>query len=138
MGKSHNRLFELAPQRTPRFEVALPKDYDSKKPIFSFMHMQYNKEHCLSRCNQEDKAAIVGKLLRLSQFTWKQIISQPRDALGFEHIPVGRFTATLPPYVTPDVSKLMVFRYSDAGRMAGTRSEDILHILLVGDNLYPH
>jgi len=138
MAKNRNRLKPINPQQTSRFRIDERINYDEQKPTFSFKHMKYNGGHCVSRCSQQDKAAIVGKLVQLSQYTWKEIISFPREAYGYELIPTGQFTASLPKYVTPDVDKLMVFRYSQAGRLAGSRDRDIFHILLAGDSLYPH
>ena len=133
------RLKKLRARKTPRLNVEAPKiDYNSCKPIFSFRHMQYGSQHCLSQCCQDDKSYIADTLLHLSQFTWSQITSMSRRALGFEHIPRNQFSTTLPAFVTPDVEKLTVFQYSQAGRIAGMRIDDVYHILVVGTDIYPH
>jgi hypothetical protein len=44
----------------------------------------------------------------------------------------------MPPFVTPDVTKLMVFHHSLGGRIAGIKEGATYHVLLVGDDLYPH
>jgi hypothetical protein len=138
MGKSHSRIFPVQPRQSQRISVEPKVNYDESKPIFSFKYMKYNGVNCLSRCGVEARAAIANKLIQLSQFTWRQIKSLPRTGHGFEQIPRAQFTVSLPEYVTLDIPKLEVFRYSGAGRMAGSRSEDIFHILVVGENLYPH
>jgi hypothetical protein len=133
------RIKSLPGRKTSRLTVEAPKvDYNSFKPIFSFRHMQYGSRYCLSQCCQGDKSCIADTLLHLSQFTWSQITSIPRQKLGFEHIPRNQFRASLPSFVTPDVEKLMVFHYSKVGRIAGMRIDDVYHILVVGTDIYPH
>jgi hypothetical protein len=133
------RIKSLPIRKTSRLSLEAPRvDYNSLKPIFSFRHMQYGSRHCLSQCCQDDKSCVADTLLQLSQFTWNQITSLRRQKLGFEHIPRKQFNAILPPFITPDVEKLIVFRYSKAGRIAGMRINDVYHILMVGADIYPH
>ncbi len=114
-------------------------DYNLNKPIFSFYHLPYGREYCLSKCEQDEKSEFVHKLLMISQLAWKDIYAQGRKKLGLEHIPIDQFHASsFPDIVTPDIEKLMVFTYSHGGRMAGMRKYDIFHVLLVGEDLYPH
>lgn len=138
MRKKRNRLKKLSPNRSSNFEIKEDVDYDNQKPIFSFKYMKYNSLYCLSRCDHKDKAGVVSKLVMLSQLSWKEIISESRSGNGFEHMPINTFSVPMPPYVTEDVDRLMVFRFSKVGRFAGQRERDIFHILLVGENLYPH
>lgn len=107
-----------------------PKDYNSNKPAFSFRYMNYGGKKCLSKCDKESKSSISDTLLRLSQLTWKEIISKPKTGLGFEEISYEQFKNSLPKSVTPDVS-MFVFRFSSSGRMAGFRDRDIYHIVQV-------
>ena len=100
--------------------------------------MKYRSDNCLSQCSQDSKSAVVNTLLKLSQISWNQISSSPSTGLGFENIPLHRFSVPLPPLVTEEVPSLKVFRYSAAGRIAGIREKDIYHIILVGINLYTH
>jgi len=136
MAKKH--LKEVIAKTTDRFNIPRTIDYQKLKPIFSFIYMKYQGPACLSRCDQEGKASIIEKLLELSQITWEQIHNTRRQGLGYELIPINRFSVSMPPFVTPDVDKLQVFRYSSSGRIAGIRERDIYHILLVGTSLYPH
>jgi hypothetical protein len=115
-----------------------PIEYNKHKPIFSFHNMKYQGDNCLSRCDQSSKCQVVDKLLELSQLTWGQIGSAPREGMGFENIPTGQFHIPLPNFVTPEVKNLQVFRYSARGRIAGLRLLDIYHILAIGPSLYPH
>lgn len=139
MAKNRNRLKKISSSQTPNFRVRDPDgSRDDAQPIFSFKYMEYNKKHCISQCSQEDKAAIIGKLVRLSQFTWKQIATFPKNGHGFEPIPRDQFIVHLPRYVTPDVDKLQVLQYSEVGRLAGSRDRDVFHVLVVGDHIYRH
>lgn len=137
MGRNRNRFKKLTPRETPQFKIEEKIDHDKEKPVFSFIYMTYLGSHCVSRCSQQDKASIIARLLRLSQSMWKDIISQPKKS-GYETIPRRQFTVPIPKYATPEVDKLMVFRYSQVGRFAGTRHQNTFHVLLAGDNLYPH
>ncbi len=105
-------------------------NYDHYKPAFSFREMKYRGNVCLSICDDSTKAAVANKLLKLSQLTWREIYSQPRDKLGRENIPYAQFKIPLPPTVTKEMS-LIVFRFSDSGRMAGYRQQDTFHIVAV-------
>ena len=110
-----------------------PIDFDSLPPAFSFRHIKYSGKRCLSKCDDNAKVSIVDKLMRLSQLTWKQIYSQSKEKLGFEKIPRDKLKFPLPSIVTPEVN-IMVFRYSDAGRIAGFRAFDVYHIIAIGPN----
>jgi hypothetical protein len=127
-------------QDVPRFQIkAMPTDHGKSKPIFSFYHMRYGKTYCLSKCSPEAKSHLATTLLQLSQKPWDEICSTYRKTFGFEKMPIENFNATVfPEIVTPDVKSLMVFSYSHGGRVAGIQQENIFHILLVGDDIYPH
>ena len=118
-------------------ETAERVNYDMRKPVFSFYHMHYGKENCLSCCDQLNKSSVSDLLMELSQLTWGKIASEPKTGLGYEKIPQKKFKVTLPQAVTPEVT-IKVFRHSHAGRIAGFRKFDVYHIILVGNNLYDH
>jgi len=99
--------------------------------------MRYGQGGCISKCDSESKSNILSTLLKLSQQTWAQIKSSPRNKLGFEKMPQEEFRIAMSSTVTPEV-KMIVFRYSDKGRIAGYRIHDILHVVLVGEELYKH
>jgi hypothetical protein len=119
-------------------ESAEEDNYDSHRPIFSFYNMHYGSKYCLSSCDIISKSSVADRLLRLSQLPWGVILSTSKESLGKENIPTRQFKVPLPPMVTPDVTSLMVFRFSDSERMAGLREKDVYHILLVGKDLYSH
>ena len=128
------------PKSSQHFQVTgIPSniDYDLQPPVFSLKHMQYQRDYCISQCDEETKSAILEKLLKISQLTWRKIRSEPKDGLGCEQIPQHRFIASFPSTITPEVT-ILVFRYSKAGRIAGYREKDMYHVLLVGPDLYKH
>jgi len=127
-------------KKTRHFEIKESPptpNYDLQKPIFSLRNIKYQGNYCISKCKEESKSAILDKLLRISQLTWRQIKSQSREDLGCESIPQDRFIAPFPSVVTPEVT-ILVFRFSNVGRIAGYRENDIFHIVLVGPKLYKH
>lgn len=139
MGKNNLKKLHLKSGKffqVPKDTESIP-DPDLSKPIFSFHYMAYGSSTCLSKCEKNIKSSISDTLVRLSQFTWKAIKSKPKDSLGFEAIPRERLKKSLPPSITPDVT-IIVFRFSDSGRMAGFRRKDTFHIVQIGPqhNLY--
>ena len=135
---NRRNLKKIKLKNTPRFAIKELQNYDKLKPIFSFRNMNYRGANCLSHCDGPSRAKMVNTLLRLSQLTWSQILSTPKESHGKENIPIKQFKVSLPPIVTPDVESLMVFRFSKSERMAGIRHNDIYDILIVGANLYGH
>ncbi len=126
-----NKPFKkLATKQTPHFSIPELINYEIRKPAFSFHDIQYQGDLCLTKCDDTNKALIVDKLLKLSQLTWKQIDSSPKDTYGYEHIPYTKFIVTLPATVTRETT-LLVFRFSHTGRIAGYRLKDILHVVAV-------
>jgi hypothetical protein len=125
--------FQIKEDPTPK------TNYELSKPIFSFHYMQYGGINCISRCQREIKSSIVDMIVKLSQSTWREMSSKPKDGLGHEKIPQWRFKISLqlPSRITQEVP-VIVFRYSESGRIAGFREKDIFHIIAVGNNLYKH
>ena len=132
MSKKTKRFKELSPTNTKLFKTPSLIDYDAYKPAFSFRDIRYGQKGCLSKCDRDNKSLIVDKLLKISQLTWKDIHSGRRQKYGYEHIPIKQFKVQLPLAVTPDMNNLLVFRFSDAGRMAGYKTQDIFHIVAIG------
>lgn len=136
----NKKVKKLSLKSTPHIQIKTPLlDYGKLKPVFSFFHMRYGKNYCLSKCDRDHKADLATLLLKLSQVTWDEIASSYRKAYGYEQIPKEQFYANaFPDIVTPDVKKILVFSYSHGGRMAGLQLENVFHIFLVGDKLYKH
>lgn len=130
-----NKPFKKLPvKNTSNFKIDTPPNYDDRKPAFSFREMKYRGDGCLSVCEDRHKVEIADRLVRLSQLPWKEIYKQPKEGLGFENIPCRQFIIPLPATITQEMETLVVFRFSDSGRMAGFRSQDTYHIVVVGPN----
>ena len=126
----HSKIKGIYPNSSDRFEVTPPKEPAKSKPVFSFIHMKHGTPTCLShKKNKSIKKDIVDTLLLLSKSTWDDIISN--NIAGYHIIPVKQFNKELPPFITPDIKKLEVFKPTSAGRMAGLRRGDIFHIVQI-------
>ncbi|MBF0457316.1 MAG: hypothetical protein HQK99_05425 [Nitrospirae bacterium] len=123
-------------RKRSRFEIKNTGsvDHNNSIPLFSFQHMKKGARFCLSKCEKNEKSSFADTLLNLSQLTWEKISNQPKDGLGYERISVKSLKAVLPSLITEEVEKVMVFRFSDSGRMAGIRERDIFHIIFMGRN----
>lgn len=133
MAKRNNKKINRIQAKTsPRFSVKEEPqvNYNTRKPIFSFHYMKYRGAKCLSKCDSNSKGYFSEKLLEISQLTWAEITSAPRQGMGSELIPSGQFKVSLPPICTPEVS-LLVFRFSSKGRIAGIRKGDIYYRVVV-------
>jgi hypothetical protein len=135
-GKEFKHLKNKPSNRFQTDNLASPPNYDLHKPIFSLKHMRYQGDYCISKCERETKSLIIDTILRLSQYTWAQLKTFPKNT-AFEPIPIHRFKASFPPVVTEEVS-ILVARYDNGGRIAGYREKDIFHIIIAGKDLYSH
>lgn len=138
MAKNNTFTTKKSIQKTPFKEAE--SDYTTRKPMFTFYHMNPAGSYCVTRCERGDRADIAERLAALSQFTWGGLNQERRECYGHEQIKLKQFRTTIFPteIVTPEVKSLMVFRYSNGGRMAGVRVHDVYHVILVGSDIYPH
>jgi hypothetical protein len=113
------------------------KNTDQQSPVFSMRHLA--KSHCISRCNQEQKAAFADAMRNLSKMSWIQIRGAHRHGLGTEKIARNAIKAEIPPLITEDVT-LLAFRFWKKAPMVGFRDKDVFHIVWFdGDfSLYDH
>jgi hypothetical protein len=125
------KKFATGSQNTERISIPDIPNYESCKPAWSFRNLKYLGKVCLSQCNVREKSDFAMALLEISQFPWSEIHSKPKEHLGYEKIPVKRFKVALPPTVTQE-AKLLVFRFSQTGRIAGYKTLDIFHIVAIG------
>ena len=140
MGKNNKRLRKLKTKESNKFKMEVGNvvpDFNNLPPIFSLKYINYGGPCCISGRDSNERSVMLEKMLMLSQLAWKHIASQPKTGNGYEVIPQFRFNKPIPSIVTPEV-KILVFRYSDAGRIAGFRINDVYHIIMVGDDLYSH
>lgn len=118
---------------------------DKKKPeidypVFCFKHLQ---PHSYSEC--EDVKLIRSFFERcknLAQLGWKEIDTSQKHGHGYEKLEREKFKPSLPPFITPDVKKLLVFRYGKSNlSFVALRSENILHVIFietVHGHIYDH
>ncbi len=89
-------------------------------PKFSLQYL--DKDYSLAQCSPEQKATFADTLYRLSQLTWNEIYSAPRQGLGKEYIQRESINAPIPDHITPDV-RIMAFRCFGKCPMVGYREE---------------
>lgn len=109
--------------------VTRPGGTDDETPVFDFCHL--GGRYCLTECNQQQQAAFVLTLHRLSKLTWGDITRTQRHGLGSEKFPVKRLKATLPASFTPDVEHLLVIRFDGKAPMLGHRDGRVFTVLIL-------
>ncbi len=107
------------------------------KPLFSLEYLQQN--YCLSKCDQEEKAAFADALHKRSKLTWNEIVRADRHGLGSENISQSSITAPIPPHITDDVN-LIAMRFNGMAPMVGYRRDAVFYIVWIDRDftLYPH
>lgn len=110
---------------------------DHLHPIFCLKNLR--RDHCLSKCNKEQKAAFADKLHQLSQVPWIEIRQSHRHKLGSEIIDKDTIKADIPVFITPDV-KILAFRFWKKAPMLGYKSGEVFHIIWLDPKfeLYGH
>ena len=123
----------------PNTRVSKDKKSDLNYPIFCFKHFQ-NKT--LDKCSEKQLKSFFDRLQRLGELGWDEINKGGKHNYGWETLSVKIIKHTLPAFVTPDVEKVYVFRYTnDNHPFIALRSDNIIHILLIEANfgdIYDH
>ncbi|MEG1749424.1 MAG: hypothetical protein RRZ65_01725 [Tannerellaceae bacterium] len=108
-------------------------------PVFCFRYFQ---KECLKSCSESQVKDFFDRLQRLGELGWNTINAGKRHDYGWEMLPVKQIKKTLPPLITPDIPKLMVFRYNNANYpFIAHRNGNILHVLFIEANfgdVYDH
>lgn len=117
-GKGRGRRFQAPDSRT--------ENPDRLSPVFSLRHIQ--QDYCISRCDQDDKAAFADQLALLSKLTWSEIKFAPKHGLGSEKIARSSFKVPIPNDVKEDVT-FLAMRYNGRKAMVGFRDRAVFHIL---------
>lgn len=106
-------------------------------PKFCLEHLQ--KDHCLSKCTADEKAAFADRLHQMSQLTWQQLSQAHRHKQGFEAIDRKSIKGTFPSVLTEDVT-IYAFRFHGMAPMVGFRTAEVFHIVWLDRafNLYAH
>ena len=113
---------------------------DNMSPLFSLSYMA--RDHCITCCERDERAAFAVKLRELSQLTWAQLRNAPRQGMGYEKINRDSFRVAIPSQITEDVH-IIAFRFDGSKPIVGFRDRDdrrIFHIVWVDRNftVYDH
>lgn len=117
--------------------VSKPASTQHLTPVFCLRHL--GGQYCLSRCDQELRAAFADTLHKLSRMTWAEIAHGDRHKSGYEILPQNKIKAHIPEHITPDVN-LLAFRFHSKRPMVGYRDGRTFHVLFLDRDfsLYDH
>lgn len=98
-------------------------------PIFCFRHL--HKDYSVEKCEGEHQRAIILTLCKLSQMTWQQIQTAPKNGSGSEKISRKAIKPAIPTHITKDVNFFLALRYFGKRPMIGYRVENIFHLVYI-------
>jgi hypothetical protein len=108
-------------------------------PVFCFKHLQ---EASIKNCEPIVYKKFIERAQKLSELGWKEIQTSGRHSFGQEKIPVDQIKPAKPPFVTPDIKELSVFRYTgDNHPFVAIRRDNVLHVIFIEVNfgdIYDH
>lgn len=126
-------------QNKKRFNVSQTSRPSTQRfhPKFSFEYVQ--KSHCVSYCTQEEKAALIERLHKLSQLTWQKIMQADKHGQGCEVIPRHSIKTSIPACITEDIN-VLAFRFKAKAPMVGFRHDEVFFIVWLDRafTLYKH
>lgn len=97
---------------------------------------------CLKGCPQKQLQSFVERLHRLASLGWSEIRRSRRHEYGCEYLPKDAIKQALPPIITDDVSKVMVFRYDNENHpFIGVQTENTIQLIALEvrfGELYDH
>ncbi|MEK8022122.1 MAG: hypothetical protein VSS75_035035 [Candidatus Parabeggiatoa sp.] len=119
-----NQLKARLPQRGQKLNShpASSLSPEQHYPAFSLRHL--DKKQGLASCNQEQKAALIETIHKLSQLTWNQIYSSNRHGSGCEKIARNSIKVPIPQHI-PDDANFLAFRFYGMAPMIGYRDGSI-------------
>lgn len=119
-------------------KIEIPKEnVKVDYPVFCFRHLQ-------TKPNGDYKfyCDFVQRLKMLCNSTWKDIRVAHKHGIGTEKMPINRIKPQLPPFVTPDVTDLIVFRANGDNRpFLGLVNDHIFHVIFLEEtfnDVYDH
>lgn len=129
---------KIKSKRISADKIHIPKgNIELDYPIFCFKHLQ-TKPHK----DYKFYADFIERLKMLSNATWKLIDISDKHGIGTSKIPVNKIKPDLPPFVSPDVTHLTVFRANGDNRpFLGLRNENIFHVIYLEEkfnDIYNH
>lgn len=117
--------------------VHASKYAETDYPIFCFKHLEIKPK--------KDYKFYTDFLLRLkmiSNASWELIEKSNRHGIGTETMDVSKIKVKLPPFVTPDVKHLSVFRANGDNRpFLGIRNKNLFHVIFLEEkfgDIYDH
>ena len=94
-------------------------------PVFCFRHLQSEPKK-----DYKFFADFIVRLKKISSLSWNEILIADRHGFGTEKIPVSQIKSTLPKFITPEISDLIVFRANGDNRpFLGLRNGSVFHII---------
>lgn len=121
-----------------RLESVTPVEpTDGGHLLLSFRHLQ--PRFGVEDMSDKQRSDFLVKWAKRFQFTWKELIQQPKHGLGYEEIPCGKFHPQKPDFL--DIPKYMVFRHQGNHAFAGFKGGDTFYVLWIEaryNDLYPH
>lgn len=112
---------------------------DTMPPIFSFEKMRDGSGYSVNCCDQENQAAAIKSLFKLSRLNWQEIRNAPRHGLGTEKISRTSLKAAIPSGISEDVTFLAI-RYNGKRPMLGYRDGRTFFVIFLDHNFsaYDH
>lgn len=106
-------------------------------PLFCFKHLEFKPN-----ADYKFYTEFITRLAKLCNLSWDEINKSHRHSFGTEKLPVDQIKPSLPPFVTPDVSHLTVFRANGDNRpFLGLRKDNVFHIIFIEEafgDVYNH
>lgn len=106
-------------------------------PIFCFRYL--NKNFDLSKCDINDKKALIERICKLSQMTWLEIQMADRHGLGSEKIKQTSLKAPIPSHISKDID-FLALRFNGKKPIVGYKNGFIFHVVFIDSKfeLYNH
>lgn len=120
-----------------KIQVPNPNSAETDYPIFCFKHLS-------SKPDKDFKfyADFIERLKMLCSVPWKTIEVSDRHGIGTEKMPIEKIKVALPPFITPDVKHLSVFRANGDNRpFLGIRNRNLFHVIFLEEkfgDIYDH
>ncbi len=111
---------------------------DRNHPIFCFKHL--HKDYSISKCSDDQKAALLDKIEKWCNMTWEEIWGAPRHGLGCEKIDRDSINQVIPAFVTKDVDYLLALRFQGKKPILVHRHKFIMHVIFIDHDfsVYDH
>ena len=143
MGKNKNGKIKNRHKLTQGNTIELP---DGKTVIEKFEHPVFcfkylDRDYGLGKCTEDEKAALIDTISKISSMTWKQMRQTQRHGIGGgEKIPKKQIKRPLPSFITPDVDFLLAYRFSGNKPFLGHQHQFVLHVIFIDRDftLYDH